>query len=229
LKNPTSDVLRTNDIITLRVGENAVWMQPDLHKSADPWITNKAATDIFLVDALLTPLECQRLIDMTEMIGYRPIDYVLRYRSNSRVQIENRVFARVLFDRVKRFMPDRGDWEVCGLNPQFRFCKYDPGQDFKQHVDGVFDESATCKSFFTLNVYLNQEFEGGATRFYLDESDSTRVSRSIKPQTGLALFFDHRKRSFLHDGEEVQNGQKYIMRTDVMYRKRESARRLPCV
>lgn len=219
--NPASDVLRENDTIYLDVGQNAVWLQQGVLTSSDPWITNTAPSDLFVIEHLLTVQECKLLIEVSEDAGYALIDYNSAYRSNTRVQIQNKEFAAVLFERVCKFMPRFEDWEVCGLNAQFRFCRYEPGQDFKQHVDGVFDESPSCKSFFTLNIYLNQEFEGGATRFFDDPTDRSRITRSIQPQTGLALVFDHRHKSYVHDGEEVTGGRKYLLRTDVMYRSKK--------
>ena len=36
----------------------------------------------------------------------------------------------------------------------------------------------------------------------------------MKPEPGRALVFDHH---ILHEGEELQNGMKYILRSEVMY------------
>jgi hypothetical protein len=54
-------------------------------------------------------------------------------------------------------------------------------------------------------VYLNDDFEGGETRFQ-------RVT--IRPMVGMALCFVHH---LVHEGAEVLCGRKYVMRTDVMY------------
>jgi hypothetical protein len=61
-----------------------------------------------------------------------------------------------------------------------------------------------------LRVYLNEGFEGGETIV-----DQTR----IEPRQGLALFFGHR---ILHKGMPVIAGRKYVLRTDVMFRRRSS-------
>ena len=63
-------------------------------------------------------------------------------------------------------------------------------------------------SQFTLMVYLNDDLQGGETTF-------TRLS--IKPETGTALLFFHQ---IEHAGAPVTTGVKYVLRTDVMYRRR---------
>jgi hypothetical protein len=55
-------------------------------------------------------------------------------------------------------------------------------------------------------IYLNDDFTGGETLF---------ENCTIRPQTGMALFFIHHIR---HKGETVAAGRKYVLRTDVMYR-----------
>ena len=56
-------------------------------------------------------------------------------------------------------------------------------------------------------IYLNDNFEGGATSF-----DDT----IIKPKKGAALCFIHEQK---HEGSPVITGIKYVLRSDVMYRK----------
>ena len=58
-------------------------------------------------------------------------------------------------------------------------------------------------------VYLNEGFAGGETRFHDYEVD-------VVPRTGMALLFQHR---VLHEGCVVTTGTKYVLRSDVMYRR----------
>ena len=55
-------------------------------------------------------------------------------------------------------------------------------------------------------VYLNDNFQGGDTAFR---------GRRIRPRKGMALIFLH---SLFHEGSEVTQGVKYVLRSDVMYR-----------
>ena len=54
-------------------------------------------------------------------------------------------------------------------------------------------------------IYLNDDFEGGATRF---------MQAAVKPVKGTALVFAH---PLSHQGDPVTAGRKYVVRTDVMY------------
>ncbi len=54
-------------------------------------------------------------------------------------------------------------------------------------------------------IYLNAGARGGETRF---------ENCSITPAPGLALIFDH---YLMHEGARVVEGQKYVLRSDVMY------------
>ena len=71
---------------------------------------------------------------------------------------------------------------------------------------------------FSLNVYLNHDFEAGRTRFCSTTSDE--VEYACRPEAGLALIFRQPPSAhYLHDGEPVRSGVKYLWRCDVMYRK----------
>ena len=76
------------------------------------------------------------------------------------------------------------------------------------HCDGVFVRSREEQSLFTAMVYLNDGFEGGTTDF--DRGPQ------IIPRRGMALLFEHTQ---LHQGAAVTRGRKYVLRTDVMYRR----------
>src|SRR2546423_1472128 len=80
------------------------------------------------------------------------------------------------------------------------------------------------RSYFTLHLYLNdvdsddklEQLKGGATTFFsMDEE--RRVD--IVPKMGRILIFQHR--FLLHAGDDVLQGTKLTMRTDVMYERDE--------
>ena len=95
------------------------------------------------------------------------------------------------------------------MNERFRGYRYDPGQQFRDHLDGRFARSESEVSLLTFMIYLNDEFAGGSTRF----SD---LGIDVVPQHGTALFFQHALR---HAGVTVDLGRKYVLRTDAMYRR----------
>ena len=57
-------------------------------------------------------------------------------------------------------------------------------------------------------IYLNEGMEGGATKFH---------GLKVKPKTGMALIFAHK---IGHEGEVITNGVKYVLRSDIMYRRK---------
>jgi hypothetical protein len=69
----------------------------------------------------------------------------------------------------------------------------------------------------TLNIYLNtvRASDGGATRF-LSSRDAHTILACSQPILGTAALF---RDDLWHDGEELREGKKWLLRTDVMYRR----------
>jgi predicted 2-oxoglutarate/Fe(II)-dependent dioxygenase YbiX len=174
---------------------------------------------LFVIPQFLTAEECQAFIDRSEQLGYvdAPINTsfgpLLRkdVRDNHRLLLDDPQLAAAWWDRAKDLLVK--DWcgcKVVGLNERFRFYRYDPGQRFAPHLDGCFQRDNGEQSHFTFLVYLNDDFEGGATAFH-----ESRVRLLVRPERGKALVFHHRQ---IHEGMPVIDGRKYVLRTDVMYR-----------
>jgi len=93
---------------------------------------------------------------------------------------------------------------------------YEPGQYFKPHQDAFSSNSYKMHAgtagnrTHTLMIYLNDDFEGGETRF-------TNINKSIIPETGKAVVWkniDENKNIIpdsMHEGCEVKSGKKYII------------------
>lgn len=109
-------------------------------------------------------------------------------------------------------------WVPTGLNDHWRISKYHPGDQFQVHCDASFAKSDTEESKFTVNVYMNDGFDGGATRFYHGRGGDCAFA--VTPETGMGCIFAQptADRNYYHDGERVRGGVKYLFRTDVMYR-----------
>jgi hypothetical protein len=175
---------------------------------------------VFVVRGFLSPGECVRDIALSEEHGYddAPITagsgFVMRkdIRNNDRVMIDDLAMAASLWERAGPLMPAEWfGWQPVGLNERFRYYRYGPGQRFAAHTDGCFERDSGERSQFTFMVYLNDDFEGGTTNFYL-----SKLPLIVRPETGMALVFAHRQ---LHEGMPVETGRKYVLRTDVMYRR----------
>lgn len=89
-------------------------------------------------------------------------------------------------------------------------------------VDGKYkyDAHGNQRSRFTFLVYLNDDFTGGSTTFFIpSQVPGVMNSKSIVPRQGCIAIFPHgdTKGSLLHEGSPVLEGTKYIIRADVLY------------
>lgn len=70
----------------------------------------------------------------------------------------------------------------------------------------VYDSDPTVYSRLTLLIYLNDDFEGGCTTFFLPSySQGVLEARPVKPRTGSVCVFPHgaAKGSLLHEVGET--------------------------
>jgi hypothetical protein len=130
-----------------------------------------------------------------------------------------------------------GVWKPFFINNCFRLSKYEKDSiGFTPHLDSQFSGSFHLKSIFSLVIYLNDDFQGGETNFYSKENLNIDLnsfqgltlkeeiklngglknydSMSIKPLTGNGVLFNH---DILHSGEKIEQGTKYVLRTDVVF------------
>ncbi|KAJ5584550.1 uncharacterized protein N7459_004350 [Penicillium hispanicum] len=119
--------------------------------------------------------------------------------------------------------------DVLGLNPNIRIYRYSAGQFFAQHYDEANSltflpsgatKSTAARTTWTLLIYLTT-CAGGETVFY---PEPTRTDRnpspiSVAPEVGMALFHRHGDRCMLHEGKEVRNGEKWVLRSDLVVTK----------
>lgn len=167
----------------------------------------------FSIHDLLTLDECEKLIALSETRGFAEASVRTDHgpkaqpmiRNNERVVFEAPAWRDVLWQRLSALtLPEVGGKRATGLPRALRFYKYTPGQRFKMHKDGPWEEDGRT-SELTLLVYLNEGFAGGDTAFR---------DLSITPRTGSALLFLH---DTWHEGSALINGTKYVLRSDVMY------------
>ena len=179
---------------------------------------NQIAESIFTVEDFLTRQECLENIVLSEKIGYELAKVNTASGSKVRTDIRNnnRAFhkseelARKLWEKLAAFVPAQlGNSQPIGLNELFRFYRYQRGHQFKGHYDESYIRNEREASYFTFMVYLNDNFQGGDTTFH---------GLCIRPRQGMALIFLH---SLYHEGSEVTQGVKYVLRSDVMYRTEE--------
>jgi len=194
-----------------------------------------------VVHGVFTPEECAALIARSESAGYEQALVnmgngqqmrMLDTRKSDRSIIDDPDFAEELWQRLRAATGDdprlvrragrrKGDaaFHACGLNERLRFLRYGPGDFFASHQDGTYmrrDEAGPERrgecSLLTCQLYLNEGFQGGATRFHDGYDEAKAID--VVPRTGSVLLFEHR---LLHEGSLLVAGCKYVIRTDVMF------------
>ena len=198
--------------------------------------------NLSLATNVLSPAECKAIIAAGEGVGFLP-DTPIREAGDISVLAHNfywivdTAFHDKLWSRMAPFVPTTVDGRVSrGLNRRFRVYRYVPGAEYRCHIDGawppsgiqpddtyVYDDSPVGmkqSSLFTFLLYLNDEFEGGETTFYMPASaEGTLNAYPVRPVMGGVAVFPHgeARGALLHEGTSVRKGAKYIIRTDIEY------------
>lgn len=198
------------------------------------FINNTNNSDYLVhIDNLLSQEECNDLINranniLTDGKGNRSWHNSDNAGNYERVVMIDRNLSNELFNRIKHLLPEEYlGCKILYLNDVFRFSRYNNGGEFEIHKDGTnFDRNRNDEypiwlqpmSMFTLNIFLNDNFEGGETDFF-NSANRADLRYSLKPQPGRAGLFYAKQ---WHCGNKVQfdetKGQtyKYLLRTDVM-------------
>ena len=167
---------------------------------------------VYLLHDLLTPKECNALIEKTESIGFEEATIISdgvavsapEIRNNDRVTFDSAELTSQWWLRFEKLMPEYSQqWNAVSLNERLRFYRYKKDQIFRFHRDTPFERN-NQKSKLSFIIYLNVEFEGGETDFR---------EFKVSPFEGAALVFPHH---LLHEGSPVTSGVKYAVRTDIM-------------
>lgn len=206
------------------------------------WHTHPNVPDLCLALNVLSPDECKAIIAAGESVGFLP-DVPVRDGGDTSVLAHNfywitdTAFTDKLWARMAPFVPASLNGRPSrGLNRRFRVYRYVPGAEYRCHIDGawppsgirpddtyVYDDSPVGNkqsSLFTFLLYLNDEFEGGETTFYMPSTrEGTLNAYPVRPVMGAVAVFPHgeAKGALLHEGTSVRKGAKYIIRTDIEY------------
>lgn len=178
---------------------------------------------------ILSENECLLLIEEGENIGFQQatVNYygeqkkIDQVRNNTRIEWDNTILAKTLEEKLKTELQEEFPYLFTSQNlafeklgSHFRMYKYTPGQYFKPHKDGHFEEN-NLESMITVLFYLN-DTEGGETVLMPYGYRYPQDFIYIKPKKGDVLIFDH---NIWHEGKPVTSGQKYVLRTDMFYGK----------
>jgi len=187
----------------------------------------------FVIPSLFSKAECEELLntDIKNSFQKAISNYPTYYRNNDRFVMDNDTLANQLFEKVKPYLPEtievnstiqaeNGLWHLKELNNRLRFCKYSANQYFHRHLDGVHYRNDTTQSKLTFMIYLNSatEFEGGRTLFFRTK-ETEEIWASYIPKQGDLIVFDH---NVWHEGEVLTEGEKFVLRSDILYSKKET-------
>ena len=180
-----------------------------------------------VIDNAFTKLECGLLMQLAHAHCIEPatmndgeLARSIRNCDSSMMDVPH--IAQMMWERVLACAELEGtkfqeidNMVPIGLNERLRMLRYSPGHFYKTHCDGEFERDDQV-SKVTFQLYLNDGFEGGETRFLFPHTSDPSVAHhfDVVPRRGSVLLFEH---DIIHEGCEVRDGVKWACRTDVMF------------
>ncbi|WP_425075259.1 hypothetical protein [Psychroserpens sp. S379A] len=245
---------------------NVVTYEPGFHAPALPtWTDNLTKEDVFTKSFdtskvkrvevpevpgafqllnVLTDEETQKLIDVSENLGYdedSPVSLPHEVRHNENFNwVVSEVIDKTIWERSQHLVTEEWQGQTAkGINARFRFYKYKEGDFFKPHTDGawpgsrVIDDKLITNAYpglysqYTFLILLSDDFEGGATQFMVSKSNPSAPAKTesdiqlvnVRTPKGSVLCFPHGTHPLhcLHSSEAITRGTKYIIRTDILF------------
>ncbi|KAJ7770285.1 hypothetical protein DFH07DRAFT_735466 [Mycena maculata] len=205
----------------------------------------------FIINDVFERAECKALIDAAEAVGMLPDEptagsatQLASVLAHNFIWLADQDFHATMYSRVVALLPQMvHGGSVRGINARFRLYRYRPGALYRPHIDGawpasaldettappsyVYDSDPAVYSRLTFLIYLNDDFDGGCTTFFLPSAEhGVLEARPVKPRTGTVCVFPHgaARGSLLHEGSGVTQGAKYVIRTEVLYEVDKSER-----
>jgi prolyl 4-hydroxylase len=196
-------------------------MTPPLLQRAPAKLRRVGPDDLqlYALDDALSPKDCARVIALINhhlrpsTLSYPSPDNEFRTSQTSDLCFLKSPVALAMDEKICRTLGIREAYAE-GIQAQ----RYDVGQQFKPHWDYYIPDSQAYAKFATVRgnrtwtfmVYLNDDMEGGATRF-------TKIDLAFQPKTGMALLWNNLLEDgspnpmTMHCGEPVTRGHKLII------------------
>eukprot|EP00934_Nitzschia_sp_Nitz4_P004826 Nitzschia sp. Nitz4//scaffold18_size181773//56267//57700//NITZ4_001909-RA/size181773-processed-gene-0.194-mRNA-1//1//CDS//3329539993//4816//frame0 len=213
---------------------------PKVRRHEVPFLPSGQA---YLLENVLSRHECHQLRSAATKLGYRqdhPVAMDHPTGIDSCEWLVDDSILQVINQRVTPHLPatiaapnhKNQSIRFASVNPRWRFFRYGQGCVYRPHLDGSWpasrinakgeyecDTDDGIKSYFTFLIYLNDGFEGGQTRYYLqDPNYAGLVGRGVTPSCGSVMVFAQGNiASLIHEGSAVTKGTKFVVRTDVLY------------
>eukprot|EP00978_Attheya_sp_CCMP212_P030378 scaffold111456_cov52-Attheya_sp.AAC.5 len=192
---------------------------------------------VYVAHNVLDASECEAWIHYMEGAAKKQVECVshpathyIAHRECGRLQKTDWAVADAIFERLESLVEQIGpqlniskksipSYQPMGCNGNIRLYKYEKGMSFGRHVDGTnkISRYSHGNTEVTVLLYLSS-CKGGATRFYPPTQKRKRnLGTAFEPQQGAVLFHVHGDRCLEHEADPVQQGTKYILRTDLVY------------
>jgi 2OG-Fe(II) oxygenase superfamily len=166
---------------------------------------DNVAEGIWLTGELLEPDERAWILARSHENGYHEAIEKAHGRNNSESplclpDVANRIASRLNSEIRKA---GRAGFCVSEISSSLLCCRYQPGDNVVRHFDGPREVNDGTWSAFTLVLYLNDGFTGGATGF-------PKLGIELVAPPGHGILFKHR---LLHEGKTVVTGEKFVIVT----------------
>ena len=131
-------------------------------------------------------------------------------------------FAATLYAALAPHLPHAIFSSHKALYPKIRIYEYPPGTFFARHYDdSTLDPITGLRSRWTVLIYLTSP-AGGRTRFWTREPNKRGKggeSVGVECKKGRVVLHLHGEDCLVHEGEVVEKGTKWVLRSDLMYQR----------
>ncbi|KAJ7274911.1 hypothetical protein C8J57DRAFT_1313062 [Mycena rebaudengoi] len=164
------------------------------------------------------------------------------YRNSERIIYDSFELSEEIFKKIRPHLADIEEieqptyingvdkavqkWRMVRLNERLRFLRYPKGGFFRKHADGHYQNPENGqRTFYTVQFYLPSDSSGSPESFVSAKGGTTRflapfagtAYADVEATPGRVLVFQHAE--LLHTGEEVTDGVKCTVRSDILYEK----------
>jgi prolyl 4-hydroxylase len=175
--------------------------------------------ELYALDDFLKPKDCAKVCALVAHhlrpsgLSYASSDAAFRTSSTAHLCHLRSPVASWIDEKICRTLGIRAEYSE-GIQAQ----RYEVGQQFKPHWDYFIPDTESYARLAGLRgnrtwsfmVYLNDDVEGGATRF-------TKIDLAVRPKLGMALLWNNLtpdgtpNEATMHCGEPVERGHKIII------------------
>ncbi|KAJ6529166.1 hypothetical protein DFH09DRAFT_1045312 [Mycena vulgaris] len=193
------------------------------------------------LSALLAHIEAVSLWQIAQInVGPEEAYTNTSYRNGQRILYDSFPLSQQLFTKLRPHLsaieeieepafidgvgPAAQKWRMVRLNERLRFLRYPKGGFFRMHIDSEYEDYKTGqRTFYTVQLYLPSDSSGSPESFLPPGGGSTRFwdqkenYADVEALPGRMLVFQHDELG--HTGEEVTEGVKCAVRSDILYEK----------